>query len=406
MSAKTPPHGIHPDTVSTTASTDAGLSACFAVPADTIYLDTAAHGPRLRTVQAAAEHALAAGVAPWRIGTDEWLQSIEDVRAASARFFDGDREGVALVPSAGYGLSLAARNLPLEEGDTVLVLDRQFPSNLLPWQQRCAETGARLQFVRRSPGQGWTDAVLATLADTRAVRVLALPQAHWHDGHLLDLDRIAPQARDGGAALVLDLSQSLGALPASIARWQPEFVVSVGHKWLLGAQGLAYLWAAPQWRTRGMPLEQGWMARDGATVFASPAVPPDYRQGARRFDAGGIADPQRLAMSTAALKQLHDWGMARVASGLQARIAALRETLDGHGLAEWTASGYAASDHAAHFLGLRPPAGQLDRIADALADAGVVCTHRQGILRIAPHLHVSVDEMRYVGDLVAKVAGG
>jgi hypothetical protein len=83
------------------------------------------------------------------------------VRALAAGLFDGDAEAVALVPSAGYGLTLASRNLPLAAGDSVLVLADTFPSNLLCWQQRCIDTGARLHAVQR--GDDATAAVLAAL---------------------------------------------------------------------------------------------------------------------------------------------------------------------------------------------------------------------------------------------------
>lgn len=375
----------------------------FAVPAGTLYLDTAAHGPRLRAVQDAAQAALDASVAPWRLSMSAWEASIETVRTRAAALFEGNGDGdaVALVPSAAYGLAIAARNLPLAAGDAVLVLDGQFPSNLLPWQQRCSEVGARIAAVRRGHDQDWTDAVLAALETDPAIRVLALPQAYWHDGALLDLDRIAARARDANAALVLDLSQSLGARPAELARWQPAFAVAVGHKWLLGAPGLAYLWVAPQWRERGVSIEQHWLARDGGSDWRFPVDrPAPYRAGARRYDAGGIADPLRLAMADAALQQVNAWGVARIGARLRARTAAFDAGLREHGLSHWRLPGPAA-----HFLGVRPPRAEaMTAVANALSAAGIVVTARHGLLRIAPHLHVSLEDLRRVATIIAAAA--
>lgn len=374
---------------------DTALAALFATPPGTLYLNAASHGPRLRSVQAAAETAMAAGIAPWRLGEEEWIASIEHVRTLVAGFFDGDADAVALVPSAGYGLSLAARNLPLSRDEAVLVLAGQFPSNLLPWQQRCADTGARMVHVQRVAEHDWTDAVLAALDDDPGIRILALPHAYWHDGTLLDLDRIAACAHARGAALVLDLSQSLGALPTAIERWRPAFVVSVGHKWMLGSYGLAYLWASPHWREHGEPLEQTWFAREHDAAMASPLRPPRYRPGARRFDAGGIAHAEKLAMAAAALEQLHAWGIENLRDALQARTAAFDTVLREHGLDDWI-----TPDHAPHLLGLRPPAERLDAVAKVLTEAGAVFTRRHGQLRIAPHLQVTVAQMREVGGVV------
>ena len=372
----------------------------FAVPPGTVYLDSAAQGPRLRAVLAAGHAALDASSAPWRLGSAQWREAIERVRTLAARCLDGDAEGVALVPSAAFGLAIAARNIPLSRGDVVAVLDGQFPSNLLCWQQRCAETGAHLHGIGRG-GDGWTGAVLEALDRTPAIRVLTLPHAYWHDGALLDLDAISARCQQGDVSLVLDLSQSLGTLPVDLARWKPDFVVSVGHKWMLGPTGLAYLWAAPHWRAHGVSIEQHWTARavDDWRFPVDAATP--WRDGARRFDAGGITDPLRLSMAEAALGQLHDWGLASLPERLGARTRALDAALRDAGLEACVADG-----HAPHFTGVRVPAERMDAVGAALDAAGIVCTRRHGLLRVAPHLHVDEADMTHVAETIAAAMRG
>ena len=224
------------------ASDQTSLRGLFALPDDMLYLDSAAHGPPLKTVRAAAQAALQDSTTSW-LGGIHWRADVERVRAFAARLFDNDADAIAMIPSAAYGLSVAARNVPLQAGQAVLLLEGQFPSNLLPWHTRCAEVGASLVFASRHAGKDWTSAVLDTLDAHPDVTVLALPQAHWRDGSVLDLARISDQARARGASLVLDLSQSLGAMPVDLDVWRPDFVIAVGYKWLLGVTGMALLWA-------------------------------------------------------------------------------------------------------------------------------------------------------------------
>ncbi|MEO6518401.1 MAG: aminotransferase class V-fold PLP-dependent enzyme [Pseudoxanthomonas sp.] len=371
----------------------------FVPVGDTLALDCAAHGPRLRSVLEAGQAALAAGTAPWTLSFAEWETRIETLRRLAAdTLFEGDVDGVAMVPSAAFALATAARNLPLGTGDAVLVLDGQFPSNLLPWQQRCTETGAHVVAARRVHGQDWTEAVMQAWDATPKVRVVAVPHAHWHDGALLDLERISQRACGQEVAWVLDLSQSLGALPVLLARWQPDFIAAVGHKWLLGPHGLAWLWAAPRWREQGVALDQHWQARAAGDRWAFPIdTPPPYRRGARRFDAGGVADPVRLAMAAAAMGQLHAWGVANISRSLGALTTQLDHALEAQGLSSWITPG-----HAPHFTALRAPDDrQLELAANALSREGVICTRRAGLLRIAPHLHVGSDDMSRVSRIVA-----
>ena len=75
---------------------------------------------------------------PWQRVFPTPPEQRETLRTLLSHLFDGEPDGVALVPSAAFGLATAANSLPLETGDSVLVLEGQFPSNLLCWQQRCA----------------------------------------------------------------------------------------------------------------------------------------------------------------------------------------------------------------------------------------------------------------------------
>ncbi|GAB2503758.1 aminotransferase class V-fold PLP-dependent enzyme [Arenimonas alkanexedens] len=375
-------------------------SDAFVTDEGVLYLDCAAQGPRLRAVQDAAMAAMELSARPWNPPPVLPQDLREQLRQRLGRLFDDDAEGVALVPSAAYGLTTAARNLALAAGDEVLVLEGQFPSNLLCWQQRCAEVGASLRGVRRESGQGWTEAVLAAIANSPRLRIATLPQVRWDDGAVLDLDRIcaALQARD--IARVLDLSQSLGVLPVDLARWRPDFIASVGYKWLLGARGLACLWVAPRWRMQGLAIENHWLARDAGDQWRFALAPTTpYAAGARRYDAGGLDGLVPLAMALAAIDQVLDWQPAHIATALAQCTGALDDGLAQAGLSEWK-----TPHHAPHLTALRPPADRLEAVFVALKQARIACTNRYGLLRIAPHLHVAPADMARVVEAAARAA--
>lgn len=366
----------------------------FALPAGSVYLDSAAHGPPLRAMRAAGELALRESATSW-FGP-RWRTQIESVRALAAGLFDGDPDAVALIPSAAYGLSIAARNLPLQRGDSVLLLEGQFPSSRLPWLRRCAQVGAEIVVAARRAGTDWTATVLQSLDENPSIRVLALPQVHWQDGTLLDLTAIAQRARERDALLVLDLSQSLGALPVELERWQPEFVVAVGYKWLLGPYGLSWMWVAPRWRGTGEPLEDGWVANDSEALWeaaASDAISP--LPGARRFDADGVCDRPRLAMAEVALRQIHAWKVTAIADALRMRTHTLLDALHGHDLDAWLPTG-----ECAHFCALQPPRSKIDALAAHLHACGVYFTQRNGRLRLAPYLHMEPAQLQQVANLI------
>src|SRR6266540_2295295 len=237
----------------------------FEIPDEVAYFNCASMAPQLTAARRAAETALERRAHPWLIRGEDWFTEAEERRTLFARLAGVDAEGVALVPATSYGLAVAAANLTAVPGQRVLVLAEDYPSNFYTWQRFARRTGATVAAVDRGDGQTWAEAVLDALDERTAV--VAVLAVHWTDGAMVDLGAVAARARAVGAAMVVDASQALGAMPLDLAAVQPDYLVSVGYKWLLGPFGLGYLYVAPQHRD-GVPLEENWISRLGAQDFA------------------------------------------------------------------------------------------------------------------------------------------
>lgn len=368
----------------------------FAVPADIAYFNTATLSPQLHRVRAAGEAALERRGRPWTIGADDWFVDVERLRGLFGALLGTDAEGVALVPATSYGFAVAARNLALGSGDRVLVLAEEYPSGVYTWRAATRATGAEILTVHRQPGQPWTDAILDVL-DER-VRVVSAPNVHWTDGAAVDLAAVSARTHEIGARLVVDGSQSIGAMPFDVAALRPDFVVSVGYKWLLGPVGVSYLYVAEEHRD-GEPLEQNWIAREGSEDFARLVDYRDeYQPGARRFDVGQRTNLELVPMAIAALEQLDSWGVDRVAATLTqvtTSIAAAATTLGLDPLPP--------EQRGPHLLGVRLPDAIRSEIVPALATANCYAAVRGEMLRIAPHLHVNDADVERLMDALTKV---
>ncbi len=261
-----------------------GQRAAFNVPADIAYFNTANLAPQLHAVRAAGEAALERRGQPWTISAADWFSDVERLRSLFGELIGTSGEGVAIVPATSYGFAVAGRNLALRARQHVLVLKDEYPSGIYTWRAAARRSGAQIRTVAREPGQTSTDAVLAAL-DER-VAIVSVPNVHWTDGAVIDLAAIAARSRELGARLVIDGSQSVGAMPLDIEQLRPDFLVSVGYKWLLGPFSVGYLYVAEEHRL-GEPLEENWILRSGSEDFARLVDYRDeYQPGARRFDVG------------------------------------------------------------------------------------------------------------------------
>ena len=354
----------------------------FAIPSEIAYFNTATMAPHLHAVRAAGEAALDRRGRPWTLTADDWFADVERLRGLFAGLVGGDADGVALVPATSYGLAVAARNVGLQRGDRVLVLAEEYPSGIYTWRTATAAVGAEIVTVEREPGQSWTDAVLAAL-DER-VQVVSVPNVHWTDGALVDLAAVAHRSHEIGARLVIDASQSVGAMPFDVRTLRADFVATVGYKWLLGPVGVSYLYVAEEHRD-GVPLEENWIARAGSEDFARLVDYRDeYQPGARRYDVGQRTQFELLPMAIAALEQLHDWRVARIAEALARITGTIAEQATELGL-----DPLPVDRRGPHLLGLRAPAPLRAGIVARLAADNCFAALRGETLRLAPHLHVT-----------------
>jgi selenocysteine lyase/cysteine desulfurase len=369
----------------------------FEVPDELVYLNTANMSPLLRSVRIAGEQALARRAAPWSIAASDWFDDVERLRTALAGVMGVVSDGVALVPASSYGLAVAARNLTAVPGQQVVVLAEEYPSNYYTWRRFCARTGAELAVVERMPDQTWTEAVLDRIGDGTAV--LAVPNVHWTNGSLLDLAAVVPAARRAGAAVVIDASQSLGAMPLDVAHLQPDFLVSIGYKGLLGPQGIGCLYVAERYRD-GEPIEENWANRAGSEDFAALVDYTDeYRAGARRFDVGQRTSFGLVPMAVAAAEQILDWTVAGIAASLRAVTDEIGERVAGLGF-----SVPEQHLHGPHMFGIELPRDSARALGERLRAGGVIASVRGTSLRIAPHLHTTESDIDRFLDCLAATA--
>lgn len=380
---------------------DAVLAA-FDLRPDVNYLNSAGQTPRLHAVLAAGARAWAQSSQPWTQTTASWQARPQALRRQAAALFGCRGDDLALVSGVAYGSATAAANLPLRRGQSVLTLAGEHPSAVNAWAVAARHQGALMQQVERADGESWTDAVLAAIRGNTAV--VAVPACHWLDGRAVDLPRVAAQARAVGAALVVDATQAIGVLALDLAVIDPDFLVAAGHKWLLGAAGLAYLYVAPR-HQQGRPLEEhAWSRRGGLRDSVHARALTARLAGAARFDAGGVAAGLPLAVAASALEQLSQWTIAGVHQQLQRWQQDLLAELRARGMDDWIV----AADHP-HLCALRPPAAdavECRRLANGLARKGIIVAARGSALRISPYLHSSDRDAEQLVEALALWQGG
>ena len=373
--------------------------ALFDIPEDVAYFDCAKMSPLLLGAAAAGERGLNRKRHPWNIGAEHFFDESERVRGLYARLIGASADDVAIVPSVSYGMASVMRNVRVAAGQTIVTLADDFPSGIYAARALAGEREARVVTVKRPEEDGdWSAALLDAIDGDTALVVT--PHIHWVHGTVIDVEALARRCRSVGATLILDTTQSAGALPLDLAAVDPDYIIAASYKWLLGPYSLGFLYVAPR-HQQGQPLEEGWITRRGAEDFRTLAgYSSELQPSARRFDMGERSNFALLPVAGAAIEQLIAWGVENIAETLGAITGRIEAALAAHGVV-------ALPGRAPHFLSVRYPEGLPDDIEARLAAADVHVSLRGDSMRITPHLYNhDADIDRLVRHLVEGAGAG
>ena len=352
--------------------------ALFDIPEDVAYFDCAKMSPLLKAAAEAGRQGLMRKAHPWEIKPKHFFDESEEVRALYARLIGAEASDVAIIPSVSYGMATALKSVRVAAGQTIVTLAEDFPSTIYACRALVAREEARLVTVARPEEGNWTDALLDAIDGGTAL--VCAPHVHWVCGTMFDLEAVARRCRSVGATLILDTTQSTGALPLDLAVIDPDYTVAACYKWLLGPYSVGFLYVAPR-HQKGRPLEEAWISRAGAEDFRRLAgSDPPLEPNARRFDMGERSNFALLPVAGAAIAQLMAWGVGNIAETLCETNAAIEARLAEMGI-------LANPARAPHYLSVRFPRGLGDDVEDRLAAAEVHVSLRGDRMRITPHLY-------------------
>jgi selenocysteine lyase/cysteine desulfurase len=358
----------------------------FGLPDDLHYLNCAYMGPLPRATEEAGVEGIRRKRVPTGIHPADFFETADKVRALFARLIDAeDPNRVAILPGVSYGVAIAARNVPVAKGQNVVMTHEQFPGNVHAWTRLARENGAEVRFATppAGPGRGqaWNETLLGHIDASTAV--VAVPHVHWTDGTRFDLVEVGRRCREVGAALVVDATQSVGALPFDVQAVRPDALIVAGYKWLLGPYAVGVGYFGPRFDD-ATPLEETWIGRENSEDFQNLVHYRDgYQPGAVRFDVAERSNFALLPMLAASLELIETWRPARIQEYCR--------TLTASALDEAAGLGFTVEDErwrASHLFGLRMPPG-LDLVAlrDALERRKVVASLRGTALRLSPNVY-------------------
>jgi selenocysteine lyase/cysteine desulfurase len=324
---------------------------------------------------------------PSQISPEDFFLEAELLREEFSRLINAeDPKRIAIIPSVSYGVATVAKNLPQRKGGHIVVAADQFPSNYYSWDVWAKENEGKVIAVApekntSSRGKSWNEKILESIsANTVAV---AIAHTHWADGTKFDLEKIRQRTNDVGALLIIDGTQSVGALPFDSSLIKPDALLCAGYKWLLGPYSLGLAYFSEKFND-GRPLEESWMNRLNSEDFSALInYEARYQPGALRYDVGEHSNFFLVPMLHDSVRQINRWHVENI----QEYCRKITEKV----VVKLRSDGFVLEDdgyRAHHLIGVRvPPQCNLTRLKAELIKKRIYVSYRGDAIRVSPNVY-------------------
>jgi selenocysteine lyase/cysteine desulfurase len=345
------------------------------------YLNSCSQGALGRPIEAAMAEFTASWHEhgnPWEL----WCERMEELRAEFARLINADADEVAVTFSASTALNAVASALDWHGRPKVVTSDLDFPTVGHVWLAQ-RPRGAQTVFAR-ADGDRLPLSAYDEVVDERT-RIVATTHVCYRNGFKQDIARLARKAHLAGALLLVDAFQSLGTEPVDVRALGVDFLVTGALKYLLGTPGVAFLYVKRDLARQLWPTDSGWFAQ--ANPFAYDVHNLDLAPDARRFQSGSPPVPAVYA-ALAAVRLLNEVGLDRV----QAQVRALGDQFI-QGARERGLRLMTPENAAERGPLVMVRSADVNRLIARLAERGVLCSTRDGALRVSFHHYNSAEDV-------------
>ena len=350
-----------------------------------IYLNHAAISPISIPIEEALQKCMTEYASKGVSAFPLYMEQRDRLRQKIAHFLHCSTQEIAFVNNTTTGIIQISQNLKWKHGDTIILLEGEFPTNITPWQQVTRQHRLQIQWMQcndfRQPEQALEK--LQKILQ-QGIRLMSISAVQFQTGLRLPVEKIGELCHQYNCLLFVDGIQCLGATPIDLTH--VDFLSAGGHKWLMGLEGTGILYAKESVHDQLSPNTAGWISHENGFQFLFEGA------GHLRYDRPIIKNIHFVeagvynAMGLVALEQsidiLDSLGVNNIFRHINDYFNKIEPQLIDWGFV----SQRCLSSGRSTILSLKaPPHIDTPQLPTILESKGISCSYPDGLLRFAPH---------------------
>ncbi len=318
-----------------------------------------------------------------------------DLHNAAARLFNARPEDIAVGSSATELISSLAWAIAPVSGANIISTDIVFPSTLYPWLRVSDHTKCEVRLAKGRNSYANPDDVIRLIDDHTAV--VCISHVEYSGGQCYDLQKLSVAAHDHNALLIVDATQSAGAIPIDAPGFGVDALISGAYKWLCGPFGAAVMYLAPHLHEA---LEPGLVGfRSHKDMWDLQADRLEFPKTAQRFEFSTMAFGCAIGL-TRSIEYLVNIGVERIFSynkHLADILISGLEELDAKIISPRN------EEERTSIVAARIPGKDPAEVTRKLKEGMVFVSCRKDFIRFSPHLYNRPDDIQRTLDLIKEI---
>jgi selenocysteine lyase/cysteine desulfurase len=367
---------------------------------DKIWLNAASEGPLPQVAVNALEEAVRWKTRPYLLTHEKFTLAYKELKESLGKLLNVSSRDMIVAMSASYGLHLLANGLPWRKGDEIIVMQNDFPTDILPWLY-LEKRGVKVRQLKAKDKVLTPEELKAAVSPK--TKLFCISQVHTFTGIPVDIKAMGEMCQKNQIFCVVNLSQSAGNVPIDLATWAIDAVVGAGYKWLLGPYSTGYAWIKPSLREQLDVNNTYWSALLSEEDLKSEgALALKDNRSARRFDMFAPANFFNFIPWKASIEYLLKIGIGQVYEYNQVLIDELIASLDSkkYQLVSPTQKHLRSN---LVVISHRDPENNL-KIYKGLLAEGIYPAFWKGRIRFSPHLYNTSPQIKKVNQALRRLA--
>ena len=302
-------------------------------------------------------------------------------------------ERIAFLDNTTNGIIWLAQGIDWKPGDRIILNDVEFPANVYPFLQ-LREKGVEVDFIKSNNGIVTAEEIIAAIHPR--TKLISISFVQFLSGYRIDLEKIGKVCREKEIIFSVDAIQGLGAVRLDVEKYNVDFLASGTQKWLLGLQGLAFIFVRKELQDKLKSAPIGWLAvKDAWNLLDFDLT---TKENAERFQPGTLNNLGIYAFNSS-MKLFKEFGFHEIEKKI---LSNSRYFID-----ELARIGYKSpllsfpEKHLSGIVSFKSENAQ--KIFDHLNQKKIVCSLREGYIRFAPHFYNTKQEIDLVVDTLKNI---